>query len=67
MAFFFCFFFFFFFCHCLFLIIPSFDDSGRLCFVIAPFPGYLHLHFVCGLYHENHLKFSVITKWLAQS
>ena len=27
----------------LFLISPSFHDSGGLCFMIVAFPGYLHL------------------------
>ena len=33
------------FCHYLFLISPSFSSSGRLCFWIVAFPGYLHLYF----------------------
>ena len=32
-----------FFCHCLFLVSPSFGASGSLYFVIAAFPGFIHL------------------------
>ena len=31
---------------CLFLISPSFGTSGRLCFVIMTFPGYIHIFFL---------------------
>ena len=34
------------FCHCLFFVSHSFGASGRLCFVILVFPGYLYLHFM---------------------
>ena len=33
------------FCPYLFLISPSFGASGRLCFVIVAFSGYLYLYF----------------------
>ena len=31
-------------CHYVFFISPSFGASGRLCFVIVAFPGYLFLY-----------------------
>ena len=36
-----------FFSHGMFLNSPSFSASGRLCFVIVVFPGYLHSLFLC--------------------
>ena len=32
-------------CHYLFSVSPAFGASGRLCFVIVTFPGYLHSYF----------------------
>ena len=39
------------FCHYLFLIYPSFSVSGRLCFLIVVYPGYLHRYFNIGIKH----------------
>ena len=37
------------FCHCWFLIIPSFGASGKLCFMIVEFSGFLL--FFCTVCH----------------
>ena len=46
------------FCHYLFLISPDFDASGRLCFLIVAFPGYLHLYLFISITKTHLFKYT---------
>ena len=53
-------------CHCLFLISPSLGASGRLCFLILTFPGYLHIYF-CQLYQSRILHKHALMDYITKS